>query len=86
MIKIAEEMTGRTMDLAVTIENRTGLDVVANDGATTERRFQFDVLSLHQSYRNGELSKIAWIPVSNNPADCFTKPVMKTTCFLFKMM
>ena len=83
---LLEEILGRSFKIEAMIDSKTVFNVVAKDGKTTERRLQIDILSLRESYDNGELNRIAWIPGPTNPADPLTKPALSTTSPLFKIM
>lgn len=51
-----------------------------------ENRLQIDSFSLRQSYKNGELDRIEWIPVMENPEDELTKIESLKSSVLLKFM
>lgn len=61
-----KEIIGRTIQLEAMIDSKTVFNVIEKDGQTAERRLQIDVLALRQSYDQGELAQIAWIPSAKN--------------------
>lgn len=83
---MVEELTRRSVPIEAIIDSKTMFNVIARDGQTTERRLQIDIFALRQSYDNGELRRISWIPGTANPADALTKPVLNTRSPLFKLM
>lgn len=59
---------------------------MAKDGNTAENRFQIDIFALRQSYTNGEIERIGWIPGVTNPADALTKTGNCTSTVLSKLI
>lgn len=80
------ELIGQEVSLEAYYDSKTLFNVVAKDGETTERRLQFFVIALHESYERGLLSHIGWIPGPSNVADALTKPVLSKVLPLFAMM
>lgn len=64
-----EEMLGRAIELHVFVDSKTLITIIAKDGPTHERQLQIDIRALHESYVNGELTKLACIPGNRNSAD-----------------
>lgn len=71
------DILGRNVLLDAFADSKTVFDVIAKNGNTTERRLQIYICSLKESYANGELSKIGWMPGGINAADEFTKETLK---------
>lgn len=66
--------------------SRALFDVITRDAMTAEKRLKIDVLALGESYDKKELCRIAWIPVTSNPADQPTKPTFSKSSPLFEIM
>lgn len=67
---------GRNVELEALVDSKTLFNFIAKDGSTVERRLKIDVMALRQSYENVELHRLAWIQVSDNPADALKKCVL----------
>lgn len=80
------EILGRNVKLEAYVDSRSVFDVIAKDGNTTEKRLQIDIYALRQSYADGELDQIGWIPGTSNPADALTKINSCTTSPLQHLM
>lgn len=81
-----QEILGTKYEIEVMTDSRTLFNVVTKDAMTTERRLQIDILQVRESYDNGEIRKMAWIPGLMNPADPLTKYIVSTTSPLYVMM
>lgn len=84
--KLAEELLGRQVKVEAYTDSKTLFNVIAKDGATTERRLQIDIFALKESYERGELSRIGWIPGKSNVADALTKDMIGTSSPLWKLL
>lgn len=57
-----EEITGRKMKIESMADSTIDFNEVAKDGETTERQLQIDIFTLRQTYEDGKLYRIGWIP------------------------
>lgn len=80
------EIIGRKLCFEAYTDSKTLLNIVAKDGATTERRLKIYIFAFHGSHEKGELSSNGWIPSSENIADVLTKPVSSKSSPLWKLM
>lgn len=71
-----EHIGDRKVDIEAFVDSKTVLAFTVKDGKTTEIRLHVYFLTMHESYANGELGRIGWIPDGINPADPLTKPVI----------
>lgn len=76
---LAQEVLNRKIILDAYVDSRTLFDVIARDGRTSEKRLQIDIHALRQSYSQGELQQLGWIPSELNPADALSKTIVKPT-------
>ena len=81
-----DEILGRDVKIEAVVDSKTTFNVVAKEGKTTERRLQIDIMTLRQSYDNGELSRINWVPGPMNPSDPLTMPTLNKSNALYKIM
>lgn len=57
-----EQILKKKVPIDAYLESRTVFNVVAKEGSTLEKRLQIDVKTLRESYAQGELRNITWIP------------------------
>lgn len=73
MQHLIEVITGIRPGIEAYLHSKNVFDVIANQDITPENLLQIDISALRESYSRLELSIIAWIPRSTNPADSLTK-------------
>lgn len=56
------DISRKLYPIEASIDYKTVLDFVAKQNRAAEKRFQIDGNALRQSYSNGELPKLAWVP------------------------
>ena len=66
-------MLDQVIPLHVYTDSRSLYDCLTRINQTTEKRLLIDLRMLRQSYERREITKVFWIPTSQNPADAFTK-------------
>ena len=74
---IIKATLGKILESAVPLILCTGskslYDCLVKLGTTQEKRLMIDVMSLRQSYKRREITKVKWIHGYHNPADSMTK-------------
>lgn len=83
---LAEEILGSSIQLDAFFDRRTVIDVIVENGMTTERRLQIDNCALKQSYMDGVITRLGWIQGNRNPADALTKITKLKNGPLWSMM
>lgn len=81
-----EELLGQHVPIDDYIDSKTVFDVVSKQGSTAERRLLSNVCALRESYANGELDEIAWIPGVTNASDAMTKQAISQYALLSATM
>lgn len=80
------ELLGTTFELELVTASMTLFNVVTKNAMTTNRRLQIDIMQVRQSYDDGEIRRMAWLPGAMNPADPLTKYIITTSSPLFALM
>ena len=83
---MVKELIGRKLDVEVMTDSKTLFNVVTKEAMTTERRLQIDILTIKQSYDEGEIRRMSWLPGMMNPADSLTKYIVSKLSPLFQLM
>lgn len=84
--KLPFELLARELRVEEFKDRRTLFKVIAKDGSTTEQRIQIDIFALQESYSRSELSRLGWIPGSDNAADALIKDEMSEKSPLWRLM
>lgn len=66
--------------------SRTVSVLIFKDGKTSELHLQIDIYSMKESYSNGEVACITWIPGRMSTADALTEAMLTTTSPLWMTM
>jgi hypothetical protein len=80
----SRRMLGKTLPIECHLDNMSRFDVVTRASTTLEKRVQFDVEAVRQSYARKELTHIAFLRSPHNFADALTK--VKTPGALGKVL
>jgi Reverse transcriptase (RNA-dependent DNA polymerase) len=81
------EIFGRSIPVYAFVDSRTTFNVIAKHARTLEKRLAIDSHALQESLARGELSRLGWIPGTENPADALTRStVLKTDHPLIHLM
>lgn len=56
------KMLRHSIDIEAYVHSQKIFNIIAKNNNTSERRLQFDVFALRESYRQGELKKRGWNP------------------------
>lgn len=75
---LIQEILVRAVEVQVYVDSKTVFDVIAKDGQTNERSLQIDICALQETYANGEVTKLGWIPGESNPSESLTKQNTRT--------
>lgn len=63
---------GKKLPLRMYTDSKSLFDVIVKESTTTEKRMSIDLRAVNESYRNREVSDIAFIRSHVNPADALT--------------
>lgn len=69
---LVKEMTGKTLSTEALTDSNSVFNVIAKRSKAAEKRLQIDVLTLMESYDNGEINTLGWFPGLLNAADPLT--------------
>lgn len=83
---LIQEILARDVELHAFVGSKTVFDIIAKNGQTSERRHKIDINAQGESYGNGELTKLGWIPGGMNAADARTKQLIGTSTPLWNLM
>jgi len=83
---VLEEVLQRKVDIDGYLDSRTVFNIVARNSSTLEKRLQIDVHALRESYTNGELRNLAWIPGAQNASGGLTKGLIDASHPLWKLI
>lgn len=76
LLHLVSQLPARSVTLEAFVDSNTLFDVIGKDARTTEGRLSIDISALRESYETGELGKVGWIPVRDNPSDGLTKQTL----------
>ncbi|RYC58587.1 hypothetical protein CHU98_g7622 [Xylaria longipes] len=71
--KVMEALNLPPIPAVLCSDSKSLYDCLVKLGTTQEKRLMIDIMSLRESYKKKEISKVQWINSKNNPADAFTK-------------
>lgn len=77
---------GAPIQIEVFVDSRTTFELISKDAKISEHRWQIDISATSESYANGQLACIAWIPGCNPSNNSLTKTVKTTTSPLWSIM
>lgn len=77
LLEMLKEVLGKEMEGRALLDLERILDMVTKDRNKTEKRLKIDLFSIKESYKNGEISRIIWIPGWHNPLYAIKKDVCK---------
>lgn len=70
---LLNQLLGFNFEIHVLIDSKTLFNVVTKEGPTLEKRLQINVWEIRESFSNGKLKTLSWIPSHANIADALTK-------------
>lgn len=68
----AEEIFRTSIPLGTLVDSHPDFEIIVKNNMTTEIRLQKYIYALKQSYENGKITILGWIPSTRNPSDALT--------------